>query len=67
MNNVRLKYLLTIFLLRSIIKSPVEEIEIMFEHLTWLLPALKESYKSREDFKEIWRKVFGKRILPLQG
>ena len=39
----------------------------MFEHLTWLLPALKESYKSREDFKEIWRKVFGKKSIAFTG
>jgi len=39
----------------------------MFEHLTWLLPALKESYKSREDFKEIWRKAFGKKNIVFTG
>jgi len=39
----------------------------MFEHLTWLLPALKESYKSREDFKEIWRKIFGKKNIVFTG
>ena len=39
----------------------------MFEHLTWLLPALKESYKSREDFKGIWRKVFGKKNIVFTG
>ena len=39
----------------------------MFEHLTWLLPALKESYKSRDDFKEIWRKVFGNKNIVLTG
>ena len=39
----------------------------MFEHLTWLLPALKESYKSREDFKEIWRKSFGKQNIVFTG
>lgn len=39
----------------------------MFEHLTWLLPALKESYKSREDFKEIWRKAFGKQNIVFTG
>lgn len=39
----------------------------MFEHLTWLLPVLKESYKSREDFRDIWRKVFGKKNIALTG
>lgn len=39
----------------------------MFEHLTWLLPALKESYKSREDFREIWRKAFGKQNIVFTG
>jgi len=39
----------------------------MFEHLTWLLPALKESYKSRDDFKEIWRKTFGKKNIVFTG
>lgn len=39
----------------------------MLEHLTWLLPALKESYKSRDDFTEIWRKVFGKKNIAFTG
>ena len=67
MLSVRLKKLLTIFLFRSIIESLNSKIEIMFEHLTWLLPALKESYKSREDFKEIWRKAFGKQNIVFTG
>jgi hypothetical protein len=39
----------------------------MFEHLTWLLPALKEGYKSRDDFREIWRKAFGKKNIVFTG
>jgi GTPase SAR1 family protein len=39
----------------------------MFEHLTWLLPALKEGYKSRDDFKEVWRKLFGNKNIVFTG
>ena len=39
----------------------------MLEHLVWFIPAVKEGYKNREDFKEIWHKVFGKQHLVFTG
>jgi GTPase SAR1 family protein len=39
----------------------------MFEHLTWLLPALKEGYRSRKDFGEIWRKIFDNKNIVFTG
>jgi GTPase SAR1 family protein len=39
----------------------------MFEHLTWILPALKEAYKGRDDAKDAWSKVFGKRRIVFTG
>lgn len=39
----------------------------MFEHLTWLLPALRESYKSRDEAKDAWSKIFGKKRIVFTG
>ncbi len=39
----------------------------MLEHLTWILPALKEAYRGRDDAKEAWSKIFGKRRFVFTG
>ena len=39
----------------------------MIEHLTWILPALKESYKNRNDAKDAWSRIFGKKQIVFTG
>lgn len=39
----------------------------MFEHLTWILPAIKEAYKGRDDAKDAWSRVFGKKRIVFTG
>ena len=39
----------------------------MFEHLTWIIPAIKEAYKGRDDAKDAWNKIFGKRCIVFTG
>jgi GTPase SAR1 family protein len=39
----------------------------MLEHLTWILPAIKEAYKGRDDAKDAWSKVFGKNRIVFTG
>lgn len=39
----------------------------MFENLIWILPALKEAYKGRDDAKDAWSKIFGKKRIVFTG
>ncbi len=39
----------------------------MLEHLTWILPALKEAYKGRDDAKDAWGKIFSKKRIVFTG
>ncbi len=39
----------------------------MLEHLTWILPALKEAYKGRDDATDAWSKIFGKNRIVFTG
>jgi hypothetical protein len=39
----------------------------MIENLTWIIPALKELYKGRDDAKDAWSKAFGKKRIVFTG